>query len=126
MKRIFQIAAGAIGAAVLSFILGIVYEHGAVTSAREAQTECTTKFETAVRASVRDQGILNLYRANAELGKSNFGNGADFLGRAKTALADGKDAKLLAEVDAALDAAKKNDHSSVDHTLAAIAQVESH
>ncbi|HVO31373.1 MAG TPA: hypothetical protein VMV18_11570 [bacterium] len=109
-----------------SFVLGVIWEHGSVTAAREAQAQCAAKFEAAVHASAQDQGVLDLYRAAAEISKSNFGNGADFLGKARGALSDTKNAKTLAEIDAALDAAKKNDKAASDHTQAAIALVESH
>ncbi len=126
MKNAFRWVAAVLAVALASFLAGILYEHGSVTAARDAQTQCAAKLESAVHSSAHDQGVLDLYRAAAELSKSNFGNAADLLGKARGALIDAKDAKLQPEIDAALDAAKKNDQSAADHTQTAIGLVESH
>lgn len=123
MKRILRFAAAFVVVALAAFLAGYFLEHGAVTEARNATTACTAQLDDAKRANDHSQILLELYRAETEIERSNFGNAADLLAKTRGALAS-PDPKVLAAIDAAIDATKKNDTAAAGHVHDAIGLLE--
>ena len=122
MKRILSFATAFAAVALLSFGIGWFQQHSRATIAEDSSARCATSLESAGLTNARWQGLIDLYRARLELARANYGNAGDVLAKSRTAFSG--DAGVLAAIDKAGDAMKKQDPASADLVQQAITAAE--
>jgi hypothetical protein len=124
MKKILILVGAFVGVAVVGFLFGFVSQSGKITAASNEAASCRSEMTAHSAASATTTGLLELYRARAELGRNNFGSAGDAMVRAKASLS----AEPYADVRKAIDEANahvlKQEAASADEIGAIIKSVE--
>lgn len=124
MKKILILIGAFIGVGLLGFIFGFASQAGKVGAARTEAAACRTETETAARSASANIGLLELYRARAELGRSNYGSAGDAMNRAKSLLAGDAYADARGAIDKTTALVLKQEAASADEIGAIIKSLE--
>lgn len=87
MKKILTLIGAFVGVGLLGFLFGFVSQMGKTKALQNDVQLCRDGATAQAKSAESTVGLLELYRARAELMRSNFGTAGDALGRAKTHLA---------------------------------------
>lgn len=99
MKKILILAGAFVGVALAGFLFGYVSQASKITLAQDATTACTTASAAQAATAAETAGLLELYRARAEIGRQNFGSAGDDLVQAKALLAAESYVEARASID---------------------------
>ena len=124
MKKILILAGAFLGVALLGFVSGFASQVGKIGAASEDAAACRASAVTASDSAAANIGLLELYRARAELSRNNFGSAADALNRAKAMLPGDAYADDRAAIDNTTPHVLKQEAASGDEIAALIKTLE--
>ena len=124
MKKILTLIGAFVGVGLLGFVFGFASQAGNVRAARAEAESCQTRTETVARSAAANIGLLELYRARAELARNNFGSAGDALHRAKSSLAGDAYGDVRGEIDRTTALVLKQEAASNDEIAAIIKTLE--
>ena len=99
MKKIGILAGAFVVVGFVAFLFGYFTQAGKITAAQSETAACQTASVAQVAAATQTAGLLELYRARAEIARQNFGSAGDDLVKAKTLLAGEPNAEARAAID---------------------------
>lgn len=124
MKKILILVGAFVGVGLVGFLLGFLSQSGKVSAARDETASVRAEMVTRSEAAAKTTGLLELYRARAELGRNNFGSAGDALVRAKASLPGDAYADVRASIDETNAHVLKQEAASADEIAAIIKMVE--
>jgi hypothetical protein len=124
MKKTLILVGAFVGVGILGFLFGFVSQSGKITAASNETAACRTESATQAESAARTTGLLELYRARAELGRSNFGSAGDAMVRAKASLTGEPYADVRKAIDETNAHVLKQEAASADEIGAIIKSVE--
>lgn len=124
MKKTLILVGAFAGVGVVGFLFGFFSQSGKLRAAGEETAACRTEIAAHAEAAATTTGLLELYRARAELGRNNFGSAGDALVRAKASLAGEAYADVRKAIDETNAHVLKQEAASADEIGAIIKSVE--
>lgn len=124
MKKILILAGAFVGVGLVGFLFGFFSQSSKITAARAETTACQTAAAAQSEAATQTVGLLELYRARAEIARANFGSAGDALVRAKSTLAGEPYAEARASIDKTTALVLKQEAAASDEIAAIIKSLE--
>ena len=124
MKKTLTLVGAFVGAALIAFLVGFFSQSGKIKAAQAEAEACETAATAEKTTASANLGLLELYRARAELGRSNFGSAGDALNRAKTSLGGEKWAEARVSIDQTTANVLKQEAGASDEIGAIIKSLE--
>lgn len=124
MKKILILAGAFVGVGLVAFLFGFFSQAGKITAARAETSACQTAAAAQTEAATKTVGLLELYRARAEIARANFGSAGDDLTKAKTLLAAPAYAEARTAIDKTTALVLKQEAAAADEIAAIIKSLE--
>lgn len=124
LKKVLILIGAFAGVGLLGFVFGFASQAGKVGAARGEAETCRAQAQTVLRSAAANIGLLELYRARAELGRNNFGSAGDALVRARTSLGGGAYADEIGAIQRTTALVLKQEAASSDEIAAIIKALE--
>lgn len=124
MKKILILVGAFVGVGVVGFLFGFVSQMGKTKALQNEAQLCRDSAAAAATSAQETIGLLELYRARAELQRNNFGTAGDALGRAKEKLAGDAFADSRKTIDDTTAKVLKQEAAAADDIGAIIKAVE--
>ena len=124
MKKTLILVGAFVGVGIVGFLFGFLSQSGKLSAASDETAACRTEMAAQSQTAATTTGLLELYRARAELGRSNFGSAGDAMVRAKASLPAATYGDLHKTIDDTTQHVLKQEAAAADEISAIIKTVE--